>query len=263
MHDPSGHVGRAGSAGGQCRWCHGDARPPHEQGAGALCCVSDGAAVGADGGRLGSRSLPPAKACVGRRCLAPQGQGALPVCGIDAVCPVGAKALQSGAPDFGLSRERAGSWGALPIRNGWQARRGTGKGPRRFTIFRTRKSQRSAPSARPVFPTIPQGERRALPAPAQGIHPLRIPFWGNRRFLRRPRPPKRRRRQAPARGPAAVYSLYRPLRNETQQPRPIRDGAGMRRLRAKGAVSRHCRRRRRPAARAGPRPLRSRPRPRR
>ena len=110
--------------------------------------------------------------------LPPQGQGALPVCGIDAVCPVGAKALQSGAPDFGLSRERAGSWGALPIRNGWQARRGTGKGPRRFTIFRTRKSQRSAPSARPVFPTIPQGERRALPAPAQGIHPLRIPFWG-------------------------------------------------------------------------------------
>ena len=33
------------------------------------------AAVGADGGRLTSRSLPPAKACVERRCLAPQGQG--------------------------------------------------------------------------------------------------------------------------------------------------------------------------------------------
>ena len=65
VHDPSGHVGRAGSAGGQCRWCHGDARPPHEQGAGALRFVSDGVAAGADDGRLGSRSLPPAKACVG------------------------------------------------------------------------------------------------------------------------------------------------------------------------------------------------------
>ena len=84
-----------GSAGFQCLWPHGDARPPHEQGAGALRFVSDGATVGADGGRLTSRSLPPAKACVGRRCLAPQGQGTLPVCGIDAVCPCGAKALQS------------------------------------------------------------------------------------------------------------------------------------------------------------------------
>ena len=154
--------------------------------------------------------------------------------------------------------------GALPIRNGRQTRRGTGKVPRRFTIIlRTCKIQLFAPSAHPIFHAVPQGERRALPAPAQGIHPLRIPFWGNRRFLRSPRPPKRRRRQAPARGPAAVYSLYRPLRNETQHPRPIRDGAGMRRLRAKGAVSRHCRRRRRPAARTGPRPLRLRPRPRR
>ena len=186
------------------------------------------------------------------------------MCGIDAVCPVGAKALQSGAPDFGLSRERAGSWSALPIRNGWQARRGTGKGARRFTILRICKSQRSAPSARPVLPAIPQGERRALPAPAQGIHPLRIPFWGiGLRFPAAPPyvPKNRRRRQAPAPEPAAVYSRHRPNRNETQHPRPIRDGAGIRRLRAKGAVSRHCRRR--PAARTGPRPLRSRPRPRR
>ena len=36
----------------------------------------------------------------------------------------------------------------------------------------------------PPFPspphsqTIPQGDRRALPAPAQGSRPLRIPFWG-------------------------------------------------------------------------------------
>ena len=118
--------GPAGSAGSQCLRPHGDARPPHEQGAGALRFVSDGTAVGADGGRLTSRSLPPAKACVERRCLAPQGQGALQVCGGDAVCPCGAKALQSGAPGFGLSRERAESQGALPIRNGWQARRGTG-----------------------------------------------------------------------------------------------------------------------------------------
>ena len=34
-------------------------------------------------------------------------------------------------------------------------------------------------------------------------------------------PKNRRRRQAPARGPAADYSLYRPNRNETQHTRPL------------------------------------------
>ena len=69
--------------------------PTPRAGGGRAAFGSDGAAAGADGGRPTSRGLPPAKACVGRRCLAPQGQGALPVCGVDAVCPCGAKALQS------------------------------------------------------------------------------------------------------------------------------------------------------------------------
>ena len=86
-----------------------------------------------------------------------RGKGALPVCEGDAVCPCGAKALQSGAPDFGVIAGESRKSGALPIRNGWQARRGTGKGPRRFTIFRTRKSQRSDPSAAPCFPCHPAG----------------------------------------------------------------------------------------------------------
>ena len=64
-----------------------------------------------------------------RRCLAPQGQGALPVCGVDAVCPCGAKALQSGAPDFGRVAGESCLWSALPIRNGWQARREDGSMP--------------------------------------------------------------------------------------------------------------------------------------
>ena len=63
--------------------------------------------------------------------------------------------------------------------------------------------------------TIPPGERRALPAPAQGINPLRIPFWGRQPSPRSPHPPKRRRRQVPARGLAAVYAFYR--RTETKR----------------------------------------------
>ena len=143
------------------------------------------------------------------RCLAPLGQGALPVCVFDAVCPCGAKALQRGAPDFGRFTGKSFLRGVLPIRKlsrragkretepsyifqrgGDVCRLTGGTRPSPGKIFhiilppQTRHSTRRASS-----PTIPRGERRALPAPAQGIHPLRIPFWGRQPFPRSPRPP--------------------------------------------------------------------------
>ena len=42
---------------------------------------------------------------------------------------------------------------------------------------RAAKTARSS-RGRLVFATIPRGDRRALPAPAQGTSPLGIPFWG-------------------------------------------------------------------------------------
>ena len=42
----------------------------------------------------------------------------------------------------------------------------------------------------PYSPAIPQGERRALPAPAQGSRPLRIPFWEAASVFPRPPSPK-------------------------------------------------------------------------
>ena len=42
---------------------------------------------------------------------------------------------------------------------------------------RAAKTARSS-RGRLVFATIPRGDRRALPAPAQGTSPLDIPFWG-------------------------------------------------------------------------------------
>ena len=41
-----------------------------------------------------------------------------------------------------------------------------------------------------------------------------------------PRPPKRRRRQVPARGLAAVNSCHRPIRNEKKHPSPLLVGLG-------------------------------------
>ena len=78
----------------------------------------------------------------------------------------------------------------------------------------------------PYSPAIPQGERRALPAPAQGSRPLRIPFGEPAPVFPVSPSPKRRRRTAPARGPSAVYALCRRNRNETKRPCPLLVGHG-------------------------------------
>ena len=46
-----------------------------------------------------------------------------------------------------------------------------------YAIPRPQKSASHPSRHRLISQTIPQGERRALPAPAQGANPLRIPFW--------------------------------------------------------------------------------------
>ena len=90
---------------------------------------------------------------------------------------------------------------------------------RRVNASKARLSPFPSP---PHPPAIPPGERRALPAPAQGSRPLRIPFWGEQpTFSHVTRPPNHRRWQAPARGPAAVYPHHRPKRNAPQQTRPL------------------------------------------
>ena len=47
--------------------------------------------------------------------------------------------------------------------------------PQRPPVAKTVLQPRPRP---PYSPAIPRGERRALPAPAQGTSPLGIPFWG-------------------------------------------------------------------------------------
>ena len=106
---------------------------------------------------------------------------------------------------------------------------------------RAAKTARSS-RGRLVFATIPRGDRRALPAPAQGTSPLGIPFWeGNAPSSPRlPVPPN-------AAGgksllvdlPPSVPSPPHQKRKEASMP-PAR-GAWMRRLRANGAGRRHCR----------------------
>ena len=136
-----------------------------------------------------------------------RGKGALPVCGIDAVCPCGAKALQSW---------RAGFWFvagqrwmkkrfALQERSGRRARK------TKHTVLRSMRPPR--PRNHPAGRTAGSARTRSRD------QSLENPFLGTAR-------PQRRRRQAPARGPAAVYSLHRPNRNVSQRPSPLLVGLG-------------------------------------
>ena len=70
-------------------------------------------------------------------------------------------------------------------------------------------------------------EPTALAAGTAGLHPLKSPdpwespFLETPPFPPSPRPPKRRRRTAPALGPSAVYPHGRSIRTETQHTRPL------------------------------------------
>ena len=103
--------------------------------------------------------------------------------------------------------------------------------PHRFPVISNARIS-DAPCGRRNFPFLPQplfprghpvGGRGTLPAHAQGTHPLRIPFWGTDSHPPRfPIPPKHRRRQAPAREPAAVYTnTFAPNGTKTQSARPL------------------------------------------
>ena len=155
-----------------------------------------------------------------RRCLPHGGKSAA-----ERRAGCGCVAEKSGFP------KRIAHQGALPARQGR-------RNPSFHFLWRTRRIRpfpalmNGAKSVAPLLPrprfspAVPQGERRALPAPAQGTNPLGIPFWGPASSFPVSRPPKRRRRQAPARGLAAVFPRLRPMRNETKHPCPLLVGHG-------------------------------------
>ena len=147
---------------------------------------------------------------------------------------------------FALQEGLAGAPGgrgktALLIRSasfeGWQTRPehgGTGGASR---AAKTARSSRG----RLVFATIPRGDRRALPAPAQGTSPLGIPFGGTGPIS--PVSPSPQTPQAASPCSWTCRRLYPPpphqKRKEASMP-PAR-GAWMRRHGAEGAGCRHCR----------------------
>ena len=88
-------------------------------------------------------------------------------------------------------------------------------------------SQHSALPVAASSPNHPAGRPAGSARTRSRVQTLENPFLGNSlRFPAAPVPQKRRRRQAPARGPAAVYALCRRNRNETKHPSPLLVGLG-------------------------------------
>ena len=177
---------------------------------------------------------------VGRRCLAPTGQGALRSAEATLFAPVGqrrccvarlilaglrGKACCGAVCLSGRAGRRAGRRGktallirAHPSRAGRRARSTGG-------ASRAAKTARSS-RGRLVFATIPRGERRALPAPAQGTSPLGIPFWGTGPSPPSPRLPKTPQAASPCSWTCRRLYPHRPTRNAKKHPCPLLVGHG-------------------------------------
>ena len=198
-----------------------------------------------------------------RRCLAPTGQGALRGAEATLFAPVGQRrccvarlvlagsrrnAVYEAICPSGRAGRRAGRTGTNRFAyssasfKGWQTRPEHG-GTGSTGASRAAKTARSS-RGRLVFAAIPRGDRRALPAPAQGTSPLGIPFWGTGPHLPRlPVSPSPQTPQAASPCSWTCRRLYPPpphqKRKEASMP-PAR-GAWMRRHGAEGAGCRHCR----------------------
>ena len=104
-----------------------------------------------------------------------------------------------------------------------------------------RKVHRPVLSRGRVFSLPSRGENGGLcPHPPKGPIPWESLFGDRPRLSPSLRPPKRRRRQAPARGPAACYPHHRPHAERNEAPMPPARGAWVRVPRAEGTGRPHC-----------------------
>ena len=141
-----------------------------------------------------------------------------------------------------LSRERAES--REPCPSGTVGRRAGERGRGRDVLQFFVPAKASVPTLPqlPASPAILRGERRTLPAPAQGIYLLRIPFWEtDLRFPAVPTPSISPQAADPCSW--ACHGLF-PLPPQSERNAahpPHARGVGVRRIRAKGTGRRRCR----------------------
>ena len=143
-----------------------------------------------------------------------RGKGALPVCGGDAVCPCGAKALQSGAPDFGWFAGESCLRSGLPFKNGLVG----APGERKRAVLRSMRP--------PSLRNHPAGRTAGSARTRSRDSSLENPFLGTAAVSPQPPSPQRRRRQAPTRGLAAVSPVSAPCGTKRSTHAPCSWGMG-------------------------------------
>ena len=182
----------------------------------------------------------------------PGGQGALRMCVFDAVCPMGAKTLQSGAPDMGVSRKKAVPPSALPIRG---LCRRAGEGEALCALFcgghgvsalpsahERRKVHRPASPAAALFPCRPAGRPAGSARTRPRDQSLGDPFLGDRPHLSPVSPsPKTPQAAGPCSWACRRLHPLPPRKKRKEAPMPPARGAWARRPRAEGTGRRHCR----------------------
>ena len=203
------------------------------------------------------------------RCLAPLGQGALPVCVFDAVCPAGQKRFRVGAPVLVGSRERvfcgafcpSGNFPGAPGNGSCGARRHRFRlsggdvrarhhGRRRALLPVKSSTSSYAPANAAIFPPSPppphpppsRGENGGLcPHPPKGFDPLGIPLGGRQPFPRGSRPPTAAGGKPLLMGLPPSTPTYRPARTEPQHAGPLLVGRACVESEPTAPARRHCR----------------------
>ena len=171
---------------------------------------------------------PRAGACrlrrVGRRCLALVGKGRCR-CAYSTLFALRAKALQSGAPDHGVSREKTGFRNVSPIKGLSRRAGGRGNGllPAMSGVFPARRNPYAltmslSPQETEIRP-ISQSEHPLFPAkPSTFIYP-----WQTRPFSSRVSSPPAFRGEHPAHAQASIPRLFSPF---PSPPHPLNHPAG-------------------------------------
>ena len=157
----------------------------------------------------------------------PGGQGGAAVCACDAVCPAGKSAAEWRA-GYRCIAEKAVPQ-ALCASGGLCRRAGE------------REALRPSLPRQRFPPAVPRGKRRALPAPAQGIHPLGIPFWGTAGIPPSPPSPKTPQAASPCSWACRRLPPSPPHAERNEAPMPPARGAWVRLHSAEGTGWRHCR----------------------
>ena len=191
-----------------------------------------------------------------RRCLPLRGKSTSELARLILACRGGERGVGALCPSGTVGRRAGGTESAQRFMQTAFRKRRRRQAPARGLVAVCAHSRPKRNESQPVCPLLVgqtgvNFEPTALAAGTAGlagsartrsrVQTLENPFLGDgSRFPAAP-VPQRRRRQAPTRGPAAVYSLHRPNRNETQSTRPLLVGRALVNTAPTATGRRHCR----------------------